>query len=88
MSECPYCGDRKEQKRMSEFSLKEHSVRKPYNVFSFEQYTEDLKKCKKILREIQRTMDTDGCYNPYNKVAWFLGYIVHEARAKLEEVEK
>lgn len=53
--------------------------------FDIIQYLKDLKACKQILREIDRAMDTDGCYNPYNKNAPFLSKIVHEARKKLEE---
>ena len=51
------------------------------------QFYEDLKKCRKILLELQRTMDTDGCYNPFNKVADPVCNVVAECRQTLERIE-
>jgi len=52
-----------------------------------QQFYEDLKKCRKILRELQRTMDTDGCYNPFNKDAEAVCDAAKSCRQTLERIE-
>lgn len=45
---------------------------------------DDLKAIRKILKEIERTEETGGCYNPYNKVADWLAQTVSDTRQLLE----
>lgn len=47
-------------------------------------FQDDLKAIRKILKEIERTDETGGCYNPYNKVADWLAQTVSDVRALLE----
>ena len=49
-----------------------------------ETFKDDLKAIRKILKEIERTDETGGCYNPYNKVADWLAQTVSDVRALLE----
>ena len=46
---------------------------------SIEQHLEELKECKIIIRELQRMVDTDGCYSPYNNTFDAQAEIVHES---------
>jgi len=55
---------------------------------SVEQHLEDLKECKIILRELQRTVDTDGCYSPYNNNFDAQAEIVHESLNILNRLTK
>jgi len=48
------------------------------------QFYDDLKAIRKIVLKLQRTMDTDGCYNPFNRHAEAAGRITSEIRSKLE----
>lgn len=52
------------------------------------EHLEEIKEIRKILLELRRTVDTDGCYCPYNKVYSRQAKVVHEIREKLrEEIE-
>jgi len=54
-----------------------------------EQFVDDVKKIKQIIKEIKRTDETEGCYNPYNVTFPYLVKLTHEIRIKLEAgVEK
>jgi spore coat protein CotF len=54
-----------------------------------EQLKDDISKIKKIIKEIERTDKTDGCYNPYHTSFQYLVELVHEVREKLVKgVEK
>ena len=55
---------------------------------SVEQHLEDLKECKNIIRELQRTVDTNGCYSPYNNTFDAQAEIVHEALNVLNRIIK
>lgn len=48
------------------------------------QFYEDLAAIRRTLLKLKRTMDTDGCYNPFNKGAPYLGKIVGKVRCELE----
>ena len=49
-----------------------------------EGFYEDIAAIRKILLKLRRTMDTDGCYNPFNKVAPYLAEVASKTRARLE----
>jgi len=47
-------------------------------------HLQEIKEIQKILRELKRTTDTDGCYNPYNLVYPYIAKVVHEVRELLK----
>ena len=49
------------------------------------QHLRELKECQQILRNLTKTVDTDGCYCPYNKVYPHQAKVVHEIREILKE---
>jgi hypothetical protein len=46
---------------------------------------EDIKKIRKILKEVERIEETDGCYNSYNKTHPFICKVIHDVRYLLED---
>jgi len=48
-------------------------------------FYEDRKVVVEIVREMTRTVDTDGCYNPYNKSAASICEAMDECRRFLEK---
>lgn len=60
------------------------------NKMAIKEHYKELKECQKILRELKRSADTNGTYNPYNIVYPYQAKIVHQIREilrqKIEEV--
>lgn len=60
-----------------------------YKKIPIKQHYVEIKECREILRELKRTVDTDGCYCPYNKVYPHQAEVVHEIREILrQKIEK
>lgn len=49
------------------------------------QYLTEIKEIKHILKELERTAETNGCYCPYNKVYPCQARVVHQIREILRE---
>ena len=49
------------------------------------EHLEDIKEIRKIMRELKRTVDTNGTYCPYNKVYPWQAQVVRDIREILRE---
>jgi len=45
---------------------------------SISQHLEEIKETKRILRELERTVETNGCYCPFNKTYPWQAKVIHE----------
>lgn len=52
---------------------------------SISEHLEEIREIQKIMRELKRTIETDGSYCPYNKVYPWQAEVVHEVRQILHD---
>lgn len=56
-----------------------------YINFLRNRFYEEADECIHILRELKRTEDTSGCYNPFNKSFPRIASVVHTLRKVLKQ---